>query len=44
MRKREKIKVQKANSAGEAWHMCNIFTLLGPAQILFLIKGIMLFN
>lgn len=40
----EKIKVQKTNSADEAWRMCNIFTLLGPAQILFLIKSIIHFN
>lgn len=31
-------------SREEAWHMCNIFPLLGPAQILFLIKSIIHFN
>lgn len=29
MRKREKIKVQKANSAGEAWHTCNTCNVVG---------------
>lgn len=31
-------------SGDETWHMCTIFLLLGPAQILFLIKSIIHVN
>lgn len=40
-KKREK---KKPGSGDEAQHMCIIFALLGPAQILFLIKSIIHFN
>lgn len=42
--KKSEKKTKKTYSGDETWHMCNIFPLLGSAQILFLIKSIIHVN